>query len=125
MVVAKVVRGSNPKGLMRYLLGPSRDDAGRNPHEDPRIIGSWRGDLDAMLAALGERRSPVRMRPCPFAPASGPEERGPALPLKCPHRQGAERLSKRSPARARRRGPLARVVPTEQGAARHTRPRGS
>lgn len=47
MVVAKVVRGSNPKGLMRYLLGPSLDDAGRNPHENPRIIGSWRGDLDA------------------------------------------------------------------------------
>lgn len=47
MVVAKVVRGSDPKGLMRYLLGPSLDDAGRNPHEDPRVIGSWRGDLDA------------------------------------------------------------------------------
>jgi hypothetical protein len=44
MVVAKVVRGSNLKGLMRYLLGPGADD--RNPHRDPRVITSWRGDLE-------------------------------------------------------------------------------
>jgi hypothetical protein len=44
MVVPKVVRGSNLKGLMRYLLGPGADD--RNPHRDPRVIASWRGDLE-------------------------------------------------------------------------------
>ncbi|MEX2588487.1 MAG: hypothetical protein WD602_10935 [Actinomycetota bacterium] len=45
MVIAKVSRRSNPKGLMRYLLGPGADD--RNPHRDPRVIASWRGDLEA------------------------------------------------------------------------------
>jgi hypothetical protein len=47
MVVAKVTRGSDPKGLARYLLGPSRDESGRNAHQDPRMLASWRGDLEA------------------------------------------------------------------------------
>jgi hypothetical protein len=48
MVIAKVSRGSNPKGLMRYLLGPGADD--RNPHRDARVIASWRGDLETVPA---------------------------------------------------------------------------
>jgi hypothetical protein len=58
MVVAKVTRGSDPKGLARYLLGPSGDESGRNVHTDPRVIASWRGDLEmgpAEATQLGRR----------------------------------------------------------------------
>jgi hypothetical protein len=65
MVVAKVTRGSDPKGLARYLLGPSRDESGRNAHENPRVIASWRGDLEAgpgEATQLGRRLDELAVR---------------------------------------------------------------
>jgi hypothetical protein len=43
-VIGKVTRGSDPRGLLRYLLGPSLNREGANTHVDPRVIASWAGE---------------------------------------------------------------------------------
>ncbi|MEU4675158.1 hypothetical protein AB0F91_46290 [Amycolatopsis sp. NPDC023774] len=38
-MIAKVVRGYRPAGLIRYLFGPGQFEE----HKNPRVVGSWDG----------------------------------------------------------------------------------
>ena len=49
-MIAKVMRGQDVGGLLRYLFGPGR----ANEHTDPHVVASWDDHPDALQPLLGD-----------------------------------------------------------------------
>lgn len=68
-MIAKVMHGWRPGGLLRYLFGPGKHEE----HRNPRVVASWDGapwlhQPDKAAAVVGGER----VEPGPFDFALGP-----------------------------------------------------